>query len=441
MYTLIIMKSQTNLALNWTKNYKIKTKIVYPSRISHIKKIISNKEFISAGNQRSYGDVAINKKLILSMRNFNRIIYFNRKSGIIEIQSGALLIDVLNHITNESWFFPVTPGSKHVSIGGMIANNIHGKNTHKNQMKHFVTEMKILLANNKIIECSRSKNKKVFDLTIGGFGLTGVILSAKIKLKKIKSVFINQTVEKFYTYREFFSQIKKAKKFEYHVTWVDTFDSKRIKGLSYFGLHSNDKNLKKFFFKDGNLGFIKFFFLKIFTQNYYGIKVLNFFYRLSKAYFFKKQTDMNSFFYPQDKFLDWNKLFGKKGFFECQFLVKEKYFKATMGEISDYFIENKIFSTLIVIKSFNERGEYLNFCGKGISISMDIPINNKYLDLVAFLNKLIIKYNAKLNLAKDSIAKRGIFKDNLRYRKFKRDLVFFNKKNKIKSVFSERLDI
>ena len=112
-----------------------------------------------------------------------------------------------------------------------------------------------------------------------------------------------------------------------------------------------------------------------------------------------------------------------------------------MGEISDYFIENKIFSTLIVIKSFNERGEYLNFCGKGISISMDIPINNKYLDLVAFLNKLIIKYNAKLNLAKDSIAKRGIFKDNLRYRKFKRDLVFFNKKNKIKSVFSERLDI
>ena len=92
------MKSQTNSPLNWTKNINIKTKIIYPSQVSQLKKIISNKEFICAGNQRSYGDMAINKKLIVSMKNFNNIINFDEKKGTIEIESGAILSDVLKDV-------------------------------------------------------------------------------------------------------------------------------------------------------------------------------------------------------------------------------------------------------------------------------------------------------------------------------------------------------
>ena len=95
-------------------------------------------------------------------------------------------------IIPHGWFIPTTPGTKYVTIGGMIANNIHGKNTKKNCIKHYIKKIKLLKINKKIITCSSIKNKKIFDLTVGGFGLTGLIISAEIKLKKISSEIINQ---------------------------------------------------------------------------------------------------------------------------------------------------------------------------------------------------------------------------------------------------------
>ena len=150
-----------------------------------LKKIISKKNFIATGNQRSFGDNSINSNLVISMKSFNKVVSFNKRKGVIEIQSGAILKNILDLIIKEGWIIPVTPGTKYVSIGGMIANNVHGKNILKNQIKYYVKEIKLLKANKKIITCSQTKNKKIFETTIGGFGLTGFILSAKIKLKKI----------------------------------------------------------------------------------------------------------------------------------------------------------------------------------------------------------------------------------------------------------------
>ena len=82
------------------------------------------------------------------------------------------------------WFIPVTPGTKYVSIGGMVANNVHGKNVNKNQLKYYINQIKLLNLQGKIITSSNKKNKKIFDLTVGGFGLTGIIISVKNKIKK-----------------------------------------------------------------------------------------------------------------------------------------------------------------------------------------------------------------------------------------------------------------
>ena len=115
------------------------------------------------------------------MKNFNKIKNFDKKKGIIEVESGALLKDILPIILSEGWFFSITPGTKYVSIGGMIANNVHGKNTNQNQTKYYVQNIKLLTLNKKIIDCSKNKNGKIFDLTLGGFGLTGIILSVTLK--------------------------------------------------------------------------------------------------------------------------------------------------------------------------------------------------------------------------------------------------------------------
>ena len=135
------MHFKKKLYNNWGRNININPKRFIPQSYNELKKVISKKSFIVHGNQRSYGDVCLNKDLIVSMKNFNQIKKFEKKSGFIEVESGMLLKDLLPVIIEKGWFIPITPGTKYVSLGGMIANNIHGKNVYKNQIKYFVKEI------------------------------------------------------------------------------------------------------------------------------------------------------------------------------------------------------------------------------------------------------------------------------------------------------------
>ena len=437
------MKSKSTFSLNWGGNVKAKPTVLFPKNIQGLKSVINKKNFIPAGNQRSFGDNSVNSKLIISMKNFNEFIKFDKKKGIIEVQSGVILKDILDMIIKNGWFIPVTPGTKYVSVGGMIANNVHGKNTLENQIKYHIKEIKLLLTNKKIIFCSPKKNRKIFDLTVGGFGLTGFILSAKIKLKKISSNFIDQKIVEFKNYNEFFFLLKKNKKYEYNVSWIDNFKAGKIKGLCYYGNHSKEKKLddNDLLPNEKRINFISFTVLKIFTQNYYLVKITKFFFRKLKKISYKKKSSINDFFYPQDYFTNWNKIYGKNGFFQVQFLVKEKDFTKVLNKISLFFTNEKVFSTFIIIKKFNERGKYLNFYGKGFSISMDIPITSKFLKTKIFLNNIFRDYKVKINFAKDSICDMKIVEKNNEYIKFKKNIKKINRYKKLNSLFSKRLDI
>ena len=437
------MKSKPNHTLNWSRNVRLTPKILFPTNIQRLKKIISKKNFIVAGNQRSFGDNSINPNLIISMRGFNKVIHFDKKKGIMEIESGAILKNILNLILKEGWFIPVTPGTKYVSIGGMIANNVHGKNTFRNQIKYHVNEIKLLTVNKKIITCSKNKNKKVFEMTIGGFGLTGVILSAKIKLKKINSIYIKQKIQEFESYDEFFNLLKNINKYEYNVTWIDDFESNKMKGLCYFGNHMRNVGIinEPIELHDREIGILNFLILKILTQNYYLVKITKFFFRKLKKIFYKKKSKFTDFFYPQDKFINFNTIYGKKGFFQVQFLAQERDFVDILSEISTFFKKEKVFSTFTIIKKFNEKGKYLNFYGKGLSVSMDIPINSKFLKTKNFLNNLFSKFKVKINFSKDFICNQKILDRSKEYIKFKKDLNSINYNRKLNSLFSKRLNL
>ena len=435
------MKSQPKFNLNWTRNISVKPSVFFPSNEKDLKKRLLKKNFIPAGNQRSFGDNAINKQNILCLKKFNRIISFDKNKGILHAESGVLISDILKEICKEGWFIPVTPGSKYVSVGGIIANNVHGKNTRNNQISYYVKEIKILLTNGKVILCSKKKNQKLFNLTIGGFGLSGIILSAKIKLKKIKSIYINQKINQFSSYKQFFKLLKNTSSYEYYVSWIETFSNKKIQGLTFFGNHCNYKDNLSFEHKDKKLDYINYFLLKYFINSFYRINIINYLFKIIKSFFYKRRVSLNEFFYPQDKFIDFNKIYGSNGFFQIQFLVQLKSFKKLMGEISSFFKENKIFSSFVILKIMNEKGKYLNYSGKGISVSMDIPINQKK-DLISnFMNHLFKKYKVNINCSKDSIAKSDLFKNKPGYSLFKRDLFKINKGKNINSLFSNRIGI
>ena len=146
-------------------------------------------------------------------------------------------------------------------------------------------------------------------------------------------------------------------------------------------------------------------------------------------------------FYPQDYFIDWNKLYGKIGFFQIQFIIPENKFKKILIEISDFFRKEKTFSTFIVIKRYNEKGKYLNYSGNGYSISFDFKINKNFSNINFFFNSLVRKYSLRVNFSKDLIINRTNAYNYPEFKIFEKEISLLNSKKKINSFFSKRLGI
>ena len=143
---------------SWSRSSYVYSKLINPKNLIELRQIILNKKnFLAVGNYRSYGNVCLNKNLMISMKNFKKIIGINYKKKIIEAESGMLLSEILQVIVPKGYFIPVSPGTKFVTLGGMIANNVHGKNVNKNySLNHFLS-FKILKTDGRVIECSKKK--------------------------------------------------------------------------------------------------------------------------------------------------------------------------------------------------------------------------------------------------------------------------------------------
>ena len=158
------------------------------------------------GNGRSYGDVCLNPNGNLwETSSLNKFIKFDRHIGILECESGILLKDINKLTIPFGWMLPVTPGTQHGTVGGSIANDIHGKNHHRfGSFGNHIEEISLVRTNGEMITCSPKKNDKLFYSTIGGIGLTGIIITTKIKLRRIESAFIESENIPYYSLDEFF---------------------------------------------------------------------------------------------------------------------------------------------------------------------------------------------------------------------------------------------
>ena len=305
----------------WGNNKFAYSKIYFPKNLSEVKKFIKKKT-IARGLGRSYGDSAIQPNSTIITTKLNKIISFNQKNGILEAEAGISIEDILNLIIEKGWFLPVTPGSKQITLGGMVASNVHGKNHHKDgSFKNHIINFKIVNDKKKLLTCSKKINKKLFNYTIGGMGLSGIIYSCKFKLKKIKSNTIIQEKIKNINLQQTINSIKKSKNWDYNVAWIDTSADINQLGRSILtrGKFSNKDDFKKRTNK-------KIFIPRIFPSwlmNGLLIKVLN------NIYFYfsnlkKKKISIDNFFYPLDKISNWNIAYGKKGFISYQCLIPYK---------------------------------------------------------------------------------------------------------------------
>jgi hypothetical protein len=434
------MKKQIS---GWGKNTFVNTNIFFPKNLSQLKNNIK-KNCIARGLGRSYGDSSINSQNTIITTKLIRIISFDKKKGILESESGVSIEQILELIVKEGWFLPVTPGSKKITLGGMIASDVHGKNHHKvGNFSNFILNFKILDSQKKLIECSKKKNSSIFNNTIGGMGLTGVIYSCKIKLKKIESSLIFENKIKNYNLKETLKCINASKNWDYNVAWIDT--SSNIKELGR-SILTRGFFLKK---KDGNLVYKKDksivdklpnifpnFFMNIFL-----IKFLNFLYfTFSKSG--TKTSSIDEFFYPLDKINNWNVVYGNKGFISYQCSVPSTNSYKSIFQILKILKENKIYSFVSVLKSMSRNNKRLSFGQKGFTLVFDFPIYSNVLDVLNKIDLIVLKNKGRVYMTKDSrISKENFIKINKEFRNS--DFMKLRKKNNFcfNSVQSERLEI
>ena len=208
--------------MSWGMYPKIKNTVFKFSKEEKLKDIINeHDDLIPYGNGRSYGDSALNSHII-NIRPKDYFINFDEETGLLHVQAGVLLSEILESYVPRGWFLKVTPGTKLITVGGAIASDIHGKNHHvEGCFSECVENFRIMLANGKVVTCYKDLDPELFKATCGGMGLTGVILDAKIYLKKINSQYIDQTTIKTKNLKETFEAFEEYQDKPYSVAWID----------------------------------------------------------------------------------------------------------------------------------------------------------------------------------------------------------------------------
>ncbi len=404
---------------NWGNYPVVKKEIKSEENISSIRDFVKNhNELIARGNGRCYGDASLGES-IFSTKRLNKFISFDRLNGIIECEAGVLLSDVLEVAVPQGYFLYVTPGTKFVTVGGAIASDVHGKNHHaEGCFSEYVTEFNLMTENGEVITCSRELNSDKFWSTIGGMGLTGIILSAKFKLKNIETAYIRQESIKAENLDEIFALFDESESWTYNVAWIDCLQTGKNIGRSILmrGEHAfqhelpshkkqNPLQLKK------KLSPTVPFYFPGFILNNLTVKIFNWLY-------FKKQTkkfvksfiDYETFFYPLDAVNNWNKIYGKSGFIQYQMVIPKEKGKEGMRKILETIAKSGNGSFLAVLKLFgkNNAEAYNSFPVEGYTLALDFKVNSQLAQLVNKLDDIVEEYGGRIYLTKDTMSRSSL---------------------------------
>lgn len=392
---------------------------------------------IAHGMGRSYGDVCLNPNgLLWKTTGLNRFISFNEVSGRLVCEAGVLLRDIQQLFVPRGWILPVTPGTQLITVGGAIANDVHGKNHHAlGCFGDHIHHMTLLRTNGEVIECGPQLRPEWFSATLGGIGLTGLILTAEIQLRRVSSPWLETETIPYANLSEFFKLADESEAtWEHTVSWIDCLSTSG-RGLfmranstdSDQRLLSNSRKLTMPFVPPFSL--VNSLTLRPFNAAYYNLKK----WRASKTI-----VHYEPFFYPLDNLLEWNRMYGPKGFYQYQSVVPrsggQEVIQAMLGEIAS----SGEGSFLAVLKTFGNRESVgmLSFAQPGVTLALDFPNKSKKtLKLFDRLDAIVSEASGRIYLAKDARMPPSLF--NAGYPKLAKFLPY--RDSGISSAMSRRL--
>jgi FAD/FMN-containing dehydrogenase len=411
-----------------------------PEKVGELRRIPADgplPDYISRGMGSGYGDAGLNagSGVILHER-LGRFLDFDPATGILAAEGGACFADVIKVFLPQGWFLPVTPGTKYVSLGGAIAADVHGKNHHcDGSIARYVKDIDLLTGTGDVIRCSPEHNADAFWATVGGMGLTGAIVSARLQLRRVESGYINVRYQRARDLDQALELFAAGDQFNrFSVAWIDCLASGKSFGRSVLmrGDHAPASQLT------GRMADAPFspparrrpgvpFFMPSFVLNPWSVKVFN-------ALFYRRHSDRDalvdydSYFYPLDAVPHWNRFYGRRGYLQYQVVLPTATARAGLVQLLDKLVASRRASFLAVLKALGpESGGLLSFPTPGYTLALDLAYSGPdVLEFLRGLDEVVLAHGGRVYLAKDTCMKRESFErmyPNLdRFREIKRRL-------------------
>lgn len=405
------MRANQSKIAGWGNYPKEEAFLYRPEKYKELQEMVTSSEsqlrYISRGLGRSYGDTALNQgNGILLHTKFNRFLAFDSETQILECEAGVSLEEIIEVFLPRGYFLPVTPGTKYVTIGGAIANDVHGKNHHKDgAISDHVIDFTLMTADGKVLTCSREENAELFWATVGGIGLTGILLTARLRLIPVESAYMEVDYQKAANLEEALEKLAETDDlYPYSVAWIDCLTSGKSMGRSVLMLGKHASREHPLSIREKRKLNMPFHLPSI-ALNPLSIGAFNTLYYNKFKDNSRVTVDYDTFFYPLDAIGNWNRMYGSSGFIQYQMVFPPETSKAGLTTILTMLSRARKSSFLAVLKSFGEKGKgWLAFPRKGYTLALDIPVRGgeKFLSFIHELDQVVMKYDGVLYLAKDS---------------------------------------
>ena len=380
-----------------------------------------NKGGLPYGMGRSYGDSCLNPQGTLWFtRGLNHFIYFDTKKGRLVCEAGVSFKEIHQLTVPQGWLLPVIPGTQFLTVGGAIANDVHGRNHHiHGSFGDHVHKLKIIRTSGEMIECSPQQNKHWFKATVGGLGLTGLILEAEIQLQPIESPWLVTETISFSNLDDFLALSHDSDTdWTYTTSWVDCTSFRRLRGLFVKGRSISSSQAES----QVTRGVTRTKSKKLSVPFVFPISIVNNLSLLpfNTAYYYLKKWKTHKghgiihyepFFYPLDQLLHWNRMYGRKGFFQHQSVIPLKECRAVQNLLHEATRSGEK-PSFAVLKTFGNSSPFgmLSFPQPGVTLALDFPNKGKStLQLFERMDHIVRESGGRIYPAKDIRMPKDLF--------------------------------
>lgn len=397
-------------SLSWGRAVRRRQQVAFPRFRGDLPKLLSSQwpgTVLPVGLRRSYGDSVLNSEgRIVAMAGLDRFMALDLETGVVRAEAGVTLSEIMRRVVAHGYFLPVTPGTRSVTLGGAIANDVHGKNHHRaGAFGRHVLSFGLMRHDGEAIVATANERDGLFQATIGGLGLTGLIEWAEIKLQPVQSSQLDVEIIPYGSLSEFWDIAEASEATHEHtVAWIDCTTSGSHAGRGIFsranwgsegGLVVHDDNKRLRVPLDAPSGLLNRLTVGAFNQVYHAAQ---------KRKAGSLRQHYSRFFHPLDGIADWNRLYGRKGFWQYQCVVPKHSMKEAIAALLAAIVASGQASFLTVLKTFGSLPSpgFLSFPLEGATLALDFRNRGaETLRLFEKLDAIVREAKGRLYAAKD----------------------------------------